>query len=226
MACVLQYPLDKVSEENMKTVLFITCNLKPKERSRSLTVADEFLKKYTELNPEDRIEVIDTYRDHIQRFDEDVLNGMEKLHGGMAFAALTSNEQVKLGKIWASAEKFAEADKYVFVTPMWNLNFPVELRMYLDTICVVGKTFMYTEKGPVGLLSGKGKKCLNIHATGGFYYGTPFDFSVPYLKTLMKFIGVEDFSSIVIEGLDILPDRAAEFVAHAIEKAKVEAAVF
>lgn len=215
-----------ISEADMKTVLFITCNLKPKEQSRSLTVADEFLKKYAEFNPEDRIEVIDTYRDPVQRFDEDVLSGMEKLSGGMAFASLAQNEQVKLGKIWASAEKFAEADKYVFVTPMWNLSFPAELKMYLDTICVVGKTFIYTEKGPVGLLGGKGKKCLSIHSSGGFHYGTPFDFSVPYLKTLMKFIGVDDFSSIVIEGVDALPERAEEFIAHAVERAKVEAAVF
>lgn len=210
----------------MSTLLYITCNLKSAENSRSLTIGAEFLNEYIKSNPTDRIEMIDTYRDPIQRFDLDVLNGMDKLRNGMAFAALTRDEQIKLGKIWESADKFAAADKYVFVTPMWNLSFPPELKMYLDTVCVAGKTFIYSDKGTVGLLGGLGKKCLSIQASGGFHYGTRYDYSIPYLKVIMEFMGVDDFSAIVLEGVEAVPDRAEYFMGQAIEEAKIKATIF
>lgn len=210
----------------MSTLLYITCNLKSTENSRSLTIGAEFLNEYIENNPDDRIEMVDTYRDPVQRLDIDVLNGMDKLRSGMAFVALSRDEQIKLGKIWDSADEFAAADKYVFVSPMWNLGYPPELKMYLDTVCVVGKTFIYTEQGPVGLLRGMGKKCLCIQANGGFHYGTRYDHSIPYLKTIMEFMGVDDFSAIVLEGVEVVPDRAAYFMDQAIEEAKVKAAIF
>lgn len=210
----------------MSTLLYITCNLKPLKHSKSLTVGMEFLSRYRRNNPDDLIEIIDVYRDDIQRFDEDVLNGIEKINMGVAFELLNHLEQIKLGRIWAAADKFLSADKYVFVTPMWSLGFPPELKVYLDNVCIEGKAFRFTDKGHIGLLRGKGKKCLSIHSSGGFHYGAPYDHSVPYLKDIMKFIGVDDFSSILLEGVDVFPEKADEYIASTIEKARAKAAVF
>ena len=102
---------------------------------------------------------------------------------------------------------------------MWNLGFPPELKIYIDSVCVAGKTFTYTPTGPVGLLTDKGKKCLHIHSSGGFHYGKTEDHSVPYLKSIMHFIGVDDFEAIVVEGVDAFPDRIEELKRVAIEKA-------
>ncbi len=209
----------------MANVLYITCNLKPHEQSRSLTLGREFLAAYMERHPDDRIDVLDLYRDHIQRIDADVLSGWEKLSHGNSFDALTDDEQLKIGRIYMLADQFAAADKYVFVTPMWNLGFPAELKMYIDTVCVVGKTFVYTKGGPVGLLRGKGKKCLHIHACGGFHCGFKDDHSAPYLKSIMNFMGIEDFSRVVVEGADSMPDKAQEFMDMALAESR-EAAVF
>ena len=60
------------------------------------------------------------------------------------FAALTADEQRKIGSIWSFTDQFDSADKNVFVTTLWNLGFPAELRMYIDTVCVVNKTYRYT----------------------------------------------------------------------------------
>jgi hypothetical protein len=84
---------------------------------------------------------------------------------------------------------------------MFNLGFPAEFKMYIDAICVVGKTFAYTPTGSVGLLKDQGRKCLHIHSSGGFHYGKDDDYSVPYLKSTMGFLGIEDFEAIVVEGL-------------------------
>lgn len=210
----------------MANILYITCNLKPREQSRSLTIGSEFLAKYAEHHPEDRIDFLDLYRDHIQRIDADVLVGWGKLRDGASFDSLSDDELRKIGRIGKLADQFVAADKYVFVTPMWNLGFPAELKVYIDTVCVVGKTFTYTELGPVGLLSGKGKKCLHIHSCGGFHSGADNDHSVPYLKSVMNFMGIEDFRSVVVEGVDALPHKAEEFMDKALAESREVAALF
>lgn len=210
----------------MANILYITCNLKSREQSRSLTIGSEFLARYSERHPEDRIDFLDLYRDPIQRIDADVLNGWEKLRVGGSFDSLSDDELRKISKIWNLADQFVAADKYVFVTPMWNLGFPAELKMYIDTVCVVGKTFTYTESGAVGLLRGKGKKCLHIHSCGGFHCGSDDDHSVPYLKSVMNFMGIEDFRFVVVEGADALPHRAGEFMNKALEESREAATLF
>ncbi len=118
------------------------------------------------------------------------------------------------------------ADKYVFVTPMYNLGFLAGLKMYIDSVCVVGKTFVYTATGPVRLLKDQGRKCLHIHSSGGFHFGKKEDHSVPYLKSIMGFMGIEDFEAIVVEGVDAIPDRAETFKVAAAERARKVAIQF
>lgn len=129
-------------------------------------------------------------------------------------------------RIWNHADQFVASDKYVFVTPLWNLSFPAELKMYIDVVCVVEKTFKYTPTGPVGLLGDHGKKCLHIHSSGGFHYGKKEDHSVPYLKSITNFMGIKDFEAIVVEGVDAIPERAEEFIRRAKEKTMEVAARF
>ncbi len=210
----------------MAKLLYVTCNLKPVEHSRSLSVGKEFLDEYVRRNPGDEVHFLELYRDNIQRIDADVLGGWGKMRNGESFDSLTIDEQRKVGRIWKHADQFIAADKYLFVTPMYNLGFPAELKMYIDAVCVVGKTFTYTPTGPVGLLKDQGRKCLHIHSSGGFHHGKEEDHSVPYLRSIMNFMGIDDFEAIVIEGVDAVPDRAEEFKNLAIKKAQVAAARF
>ncbi|HTG80483.1 MAG TPA: NAD(P)H-dependent oxidoreductase [Geobacteraceae bacterium] len=203
----------------MAKLLYVTCNLKPVEISSSLSVGKGFLDEYLRYHPEDEVHFLDLYRDNIQRIDTDVLSGWGKMRNGASFASLTTDEQRKIGRIWKNADQFIAADKYVFVTPMWNLGFPAELKTYIDNVCVVGKTFTYTEAGAQGLLRGRGKKCLHIHSYGGLHFGKPEDHSVPYLREIMNFMGIEDFHPIVIEGVDAFPDRANEIRENARHQA-------
>lgn len=210
----------------MAKLLYITCNLKPTELSCSLSVGKEFLDEYLRRNPEDEVHFLDLYRDNIQRIDADVLSGWEKMRSGARFASLTVDEQRKIGRIWKHADQFIAADKYVFVTPMFNLGFPAELKMYIDSVCLAGKTFTYTPTGPVGLLKGQGRKCLHIHSSGGFHFGREEDHSVPYLKSIMGFMGVDDFEAVVIEGVDAIPNQAETFKSASIGKARSVAGWF
>jgi len=90
-------------------------------------------------------------------------------------------------------------DTIVLGVPMYNFGIPVQLKSWLDAIARAGVTFRYTEAGPEGLL--KGKKVYVALARGGMYRDTVNDSQVPYLKTILGFLGLTDVSFIYAEGL-------------------------
>jgi FMN-dependent NADH-azoreductase len=196
----------KKEAKSMKKVLYITANPKKVENSFSLWAGEEFLKGYKQNNPNDEIKKIDVYAENIPLIDSDVLNAWGKFQGGASFDALTEAEKQKVARMNEIVDEFISADKYIFVSPLWNFTIPPMLKAYIDNICIAGKTFKYTENGPVGLLSGK--KALHIQASGSIYTDAPImemELGDRYLKTVLSFIGVNDFESILLEGTALLP---------------------
>ena len=47
-------------------------------------------------------------------------------------------------------EEFLAADVVVIGAPMYNFTISSQLKAWIDRIAVAGKTFRYTENGPVG----------------------------------------------------------------------------
>lgn len=93
------------------------------------------------------------------------------------------------------------ADVVVLGVPMYNFGVSVQLKSWLDAIARAGVTFRYTENGPEGLL--KGKKVYAALTRGGIYRDTPADSQVPYLKTILGFLGLSDVDFIYAEGLSM-----------------------
>jgi FMN-dependent NADH-azoreductase len=210
----------------MAKLLYIMCELNPAEKSPALFVASKFLNEYLKRNPSDEIHVLDLYRDYIQRIDADILSGWEKINQGHAFVTLADDEQRKISRLWKLTDQFIAADKYVFVTPMWNIGFPAEFKMYIDAICVLNKTFEYTHAGPEGLLKKRGKKCFHIHTASRFYRGKKENPTVSYFNFIMNFMGIEKVETVVIEGTGIPPEQVVKAMLSAVRKAKREAAFF
>ena len=105
------------------------------------------------------------------------------------------------------------ADVIVLGVPMYNFGVPVQLKTWIDAIARAGVTFRYTENGPEGLL--KGKKVYLALARGGMYRDTPNDSQVPYLKTVLGFLGMTDVECIFAEGLAMGPEGAVQAFAAA-----------
>src|SRR3982751_2686946 len=55
----------------------------------------------------------------------------------------------------ALVSQFLAADVVVIGAPMYNFAIPTQLKGWIDRIAQAGRTFKYTEKGPVGLAAGK-----------------------------------------------------------------------
>ena len=112
-------------------------------------------------------------------------------------------------------------DILVLGVPMYNFGVPVQLKSWIDAIARAGVTFRYTETGPVGLLTGK--TVYVALARGGLYRDTVNDSQVPYLKSVLGFLGLNDVRFIYAEGLAMGADAAAKAFAQA--EADIDAAL-
>ena len=205
----------------MATVLYITAHPNDPQTSFSLAVGKEFIEAYREANPADEVIHLDLFKENVPQLDADVFSGWGKLQSGSSFDQLSDAEKAKIARLGAIVDQFVAADKYVFVSPMWNFSFPPVLKAYIDAASVAGKTFKYTENGPVGLLTSK--KAAHIQASGGIYSEGPaaaFESGHSYLKKVMQFFGVPSFEGIFVEGMAVAPDKAQTIKEEAIVKAK------
>lgn len=92
------------------------------------------------------------------------------------------------------AELFA-ADELVIGAPMYNFTVPASLKAWVDQVVRVGRTFEYPSYQ--GLVTGKRATVITVR--GGASYGpgeamARLDAEVPYLKSILGFIGITDVS--------------------------------
>ncbi|NQX58024.1 FMN-dependent NADH-azoreductase [Paenibacillus qinlingensis] len=205
----------------MSTLLYITAHPNESEASYSLAVGKQFLEAYKAANPDDEIKHLDLFKMDIPRLDADVFSAWSKLGSGTPFDQLTNAEQSKVSRLGELVDQFVASDKYVFVNPTWNFSYPPVMKAYIDAICVAGKTFKYTENGPIGLL--ESKKAIHIQASGSVLSpGSAFaDFEVGHrhLDVIMKFLGVPTLETVYVEGMAAAQDQARQIKEDAIVQA-------
>ena len=99
-----------------------------------------------------------------------------------------------------NAAQFAQADTVVIAAPFWDLSFPSVLKRYLESICVTGVTFVYSNEG-IPISRCRAKKLYYLTTAGGPLVK---DFGFDYVKALCgSFMGVEDCVCFFAENLDI-----------------------
>jgi len=99
--------------------------------------------------------------------------------------------------------QFLAADVIVVGAPLYNFSIPTQLKAWIDRVAQAGRTFKYTEKGPVGLAAGK--TVIVASSRGGKYFGNPameaMEHQETYLKTVFGFFGITDIRFVRAEGL-------------------------
>ena len=113
----------------------------------------------------------------------------------------------------ALIDELKAADVLVLGVPMYNFGVPAPLKNWIDAISRAKVTFQYTANGPEGLL--KGKKVYIALTRGGQYRNTPSDTQVPYLRTVLSFLGMTDIQFIYAEGLAMGPEAEQRALASA-----------
>jgi FMN-dependent NADH-azoreductase len=132
---------------------------------------------------------------------------------------LSDHQRHERGVTEALIEEFLAADAIVIGAPMYNFAISTQLRAWIDRIVQAGRTFRYTEAGPVGLAGGK--RVVIVSSRGGVYT-TPeqqaMDFQEAYLKLVFNFVGIADISVIRADGLATGPEPRERAITAALDQ--------
>jgi len=118
------------------------------------------------------------------------------IDGAWVEANLTPSEQrstAQQARLAVSDQEVAllqAADAVLVTAPIYNFSVPSALKAWIDHVCRAGLSFRYTAQGPQGLL--EDRSVYLAMASGGVPLGAPADFASPYLRQVMRFVGIED----------------------------------
>lgn len=179
----------------MNTILQINSSLHS-ANGESTRLADAFVAALRAKNPAAKLIVRDLAREPVPHLDAErfgaFVTGKEKR---------SPDQQAVVDYSDALIAELQRADVVVLGLPMYNFGLPSQLKAWIDHIARAGITFRYTEKGPIGLLTGK---TAYVFATrGGQYAGTPADSATSYVRQLFAFLGITEVEFIYAENLAI-----------------------
>ena len=116
----------------------------------------------------------------------------------------------------ALLSRLEEADEVVIGLPIYNLGGPSTFKAWIDRLARAGKSFKYTETGPVGLIADKPVTVLA--ARGGVYAGTDYDTQTPYIRHIFGLMGITSVNFVYAEGLNMGEEAAEKAFSAANEK--------
>jgi FMN-dependent NADH-azoreductase len=190
----------------MPTLLHLDSS--PLETSISRELTREFVKSWKDVHRDGTV----IYRDLAAQAPKPLDTSW--IHSSFTpEAARTPEQKAALAHSDQFIAELERADEYVIGVAMHNFSIPSTLKLWIDQVVRSGRTFVYAETGPQGLLHGK--KATILAASGGVYEaGTPagaLNFVDPYLKTILGFIGITDVNFVTAGG-------AAQIMTGAIDR--------
>lgn len=194
-------------ETAVKTLLQINSSIFS-NTGQSSQLANRFVDAWRAGNPDATIVVRDLASDPIPHLD------------AAGFAGFTSKPEQRSAEQQITAQfsdtliaELKAADVLVLGLPFYNFGVPSMLKAYFDHIGRAQHTFKYTDKGPVGLLTGK--RAYVFATRGGQYQGTPLDTQTDYVRNFLGFIGITDVQFIHAEGLARGGTSKSDSIEHA-----------
>ncbi len=179
--------------------------------SHSTRLANELVAALRERQPASRLSVLDLGQQSLPELDESTLQAL--------FTPAEQRSEAQAARVaqdMALIEQVQAQDVLVLAVPMINFGIPAQLKNWIDAIAKAGVTFRYTANGPQGLLPGK--TVYIVLSRGGIHRDQPGDTMVPYLKTVLGFLGMTDLHFIYAEGLAMGPEAEARGLAAAREQ--------
>ena len=179
--------------------------------SYSNRVAADVLAELRERNPGATVTERNLGTDPLPHIDEDFIAATRT-------GATTDRQRALLAQSDALVDELLAADMVVIAAPMINFSISSNLKSWIDNIARAGRTFSYSEAGPKGLVTGK--QVIIVGARGGVYAdaGKALDFQLPYLKTVLGFLGMTDIEVLEVEGTAYGPEAAEKAVTAATAK--------
>jgi FMN-dependent NADH-azoreductase len=196
--------------------------------SASIAVTNAFLEAYREVCPEVMVDTLNVWEERLPDFDQ---QGIGAKYKGVYKQPMDEAEGAVWNKIQELANRFQQTDRIVLGVPIWNFAYPYKLKQLIDLASQRNMLFTYDgiEYGP--LL--KTPRAFVVYARGGTYAEdspTPasvFDHQKSYIDFWLKFIGVKEVRTLVVEGTTWGgKEKGAKNIARGQERAKRLAAEF
>lgn len=202
----------------MKKLLYITVNTKPETMSTSKTVGRQFVNQFLSRKVEYQLEELDLYADDIPEINHRLFKTRAELVTGKEYDTLSQEDKNDVDRINQLCNQFISADAYVIAAPMWSVTFPARLLRYVDCIVLNNKVIKVSPEETKGLLDDKDRSMVYIQSSGGVYpkiFSGKFNHGVDYFHDIFKFLGINKFEKLLVEGVD-MPDIGRD---KAIKKA-------
>ena len=198
----------------MNTLLII--NSSPRSNSVSRRLTRHFAEDWKTKHPDARIVERDLASDALPFVTEPWIQASYTPP-----AQRTPEQQKALQLSDALIEELMAADVIVLGVPMHNFSIPAPLKAWFDLVVRAGKTFSYGDKGPKGLIP-SGKRVVAIVSRGGAYdegsAQPSSDFQVPYLRHMLRFVGLDEVTVIAADKQAFGAEVAQQAVDQAVQK--------
>ncbi|MYN14727.1 FMN-dependent NADH-azoreductase [Pusillimonas sp. TS35] len=187
-----------------------------KSTSRALTA--DIVERWLAANPDTSVDYLDLAVDTPKHFSADAMGF--RLPPSDATLSDAQTRENALSE--ALVSQFLAADVVVIGAPLYNFSIPSQLKSWIDRIAQAGRTFRYTENGPIGLC---GDKTIIIALSRGGVYSTSeagqaMEHQESYLKIVFGFFGVTDVRVVRAEGTDLGEDSRAQAMNNAAASIK------
>jgi|SRR5688572_18042979 len=162
--------------------------------SQSSRLSDQLVAQLRAQNPGAEVVQRDLVADPVPHLDA--------ARVGAFFAkaeARTAEQKAVIAYSDALIDEVRQADVIVLGLPMYNFGVPSQLKAWFDHLARAGVTFKYTDKGAVGLLTGK--KAYVVVTRGGVYGAAQDEFETGFVRQFLGFVGITDVEFVVAEGL-------------------------
>lgn len=174
------------------------------EKSRTLTISNEFLTNLKLKYPNLTIEELDLFQ---VKLPEVYGNTVDAKYALMAGGILEEQSKASWEEISNYSNEFLSYDAFLISCPMWNFTIPYKLKHYIDVIMQAGILFNFTANGVEGLASNKKMYCITSRGND-YSENSPmhqFDFQEPYLRAIFGLAGIFDISFINSQPMDFTP---------------------
>ncbi|MDO6460868.1 FMN-dependent NADH-azoreductase [Granulosicoccaceae sp. 1_MG-2023] len=175
--------------------------------SKTRELAADFIAAAKAADPQVSVTERDLVKTDLPHIDEALI--------GAFYTPAEQRTEAQKAALALSDELLAELrehDTIVIGSPMHNFSITSRLKAWIDHISRVGETFVYTETGPKGLL--EGKKAYILASRGGNYGpespAAALNFQDTYLRAALGFVGIDDVTTIVAEGVAQSEDGLAK----------------
>jgi FMN-dependent NADH-azoreductase len=203
----------------MKELLYIETSPR-NTRSASTEVAGAFIDEVRRMHPQCRLTTLNPWTMDLPELSQDMLDAK---YAGINGVPLTGAQQTAWDEVRRIAAPFHTADHIVLAVPLWNFGIPYKLKQLIDVVSHKDVLFRFDASGLSGMLQ---TRMATVVCARGLDYplgndgsAHKLDFQLPYIETWLRFIGVREVRSVIVEKTLMGPEVDADARAAAKRKA-------